>query len=44
MNKMMMYAKVVTIRDVQLKQKKQIQEWNKEEEKKKDLMMEIKRL
>ncbi len=44
MNKMIMYAKVVTIRDKQLKQKVQIKDWYKEEEKKKDLMMEIKRL
>lgn len=39
-----MYAKVVSIRDKQLIQKKQIKEWYKEEEKKKDLLMEIKRL
>ena len=44
MNKMIMYAKVVTIRDRQLSQKKQIHGRFVEEEKQKDLMMEIDRL
>lgn len=41
---MIMYAKVVTIRDKQLAQKKQIHSRFVEEEKQKDLMMEIDRL
>ena len=44
MNKMIMYAKVVTIRDKQLSQKKMIHGRFVEEEKQKDLMMEIDRL
>ena len=44
MNKMIMYAKVVTIRDKQLLQKKQIRSRYIEEEKQKDLMIEIDRL
>ena len=44
MNKMIMYAKVVTIRDKQLAQKKQIHQHYVEEEKQKDLMIEIDRL
>ena len=44
MNKMIMYAKVVTIRDKQLEQKKQIRQRYIEEEKQKDLMIEIDRL
>ena len=44
MNKMIMYAKVVTIRDKQLAQKKQIHHHYVEEEKQKDLMIEIDRL
>ena len=39
-----MYAKVVTIRDKQLLQKKQIRQRYVEEEKQKDLMIEIDRL
>ncbi len=44
MNKMMMYAKVVTIRDKQTHQKKRLRSRFKEEEKAKDLMLEIERL
>jgi len=44
MNKMIMYAKVVTIRDKQLLQKKQIRRRLINEEKQKDLMIEIDRL
>ena len=44
MNKMIMYAKVVTIRDKQLNQKKYIHSQYVEEEKQKDLMIEIDRL
>ena len=44
MNQMVLYAKVVTIRDKQLEENKQLeQEWL-EEQKKLDLMMEIERL
>ena len=39
-----MYAKCVTIRDKQLHEKKEIYGEFKEEEKRKDLMMEIERL
>ena len=44
MNKMVMYAKCVTIRDKQLDEKKKIVEEVKVQEKRKDLMMEIERL
>lgn len=44
MNQMMLYAKVVTIRDKQLDEKKAIQSHFKNEEKRKDLLMEIERL
>lgn len=44
MNKMVAYAKTVTIRDRQLQQKQYIWEDYKGQEKKKDLMMEIERL
>jgi len=44
MNKMVMYAKCVTIRDKQLVQKQEIGEAFKNQEKRKDLMMEIERL
>ena len=44
MNKMMMYAKCVTVRDQQLGEKKVIHDHKKNEEKRKDLMMEIERL
>jgi hypothetical protein len=44
MNQLMMYAKVVTIRDKQLEENKQLeQEWI-QEQKKMDLLMEIERL
>ena len=41
---MLMYAQVVTIRDRQLDEKKMIKQHYREEEKQKDLMMEIERL
>ena len=44
MNKMMMYAKCVTVRDQQLDEKNGIHDHKKTEEKRKDLMMEIERL
>lgn len=44
MNKMVMYAKCVTIRDKQLVEKQDIRGEKKLEEKRKDLMMEIERL
>ncbi|CAD8061698.1 unnamed protein product [Paramecium primaurelia] len=44
MNKMVMYAKCVTIRDKQLQEKQQLKEEFKIQEKRKDLMMEIERL
>lgn len=44
MNKMVAYAKAVTIRDRQLNEKKDIWEDYKVQEKKKDLMMEVDRL
>ena len=44
MNKMVMYAKCVTIRDKQLEEKKEIRKEFIQEEKQKDLMMEIERL
>lgn len=44
MNKMVAYAKAVTIRDRQLDEKKQIWEEFKDLEKKKDLLMEVERL
>lgn len=44
MNQMILYSKVVTIRDKQLQENKQLeQEWI-EEQKKLDLLMEIERL
>jgi len=44
MNKMMMYAKCVTVRDQQLQEKQVLHGHKKNEEKRKDLMMEIERL
>lgn len=44
MNKMVLYSKVVTIRDRQLQEKRNIHNGYKDEEKLKDLMMEIDRL
>ncbi|CAK89143.1 unnamed protein product (macronuclear) [Paramecium tetraurelia] len=44
MNKMVMYAKCVTIRDKQLQEKKELYDQYKMQEKRKDLMMEIERL
>jgi len=44
MNQMMLYAKVATVRDKQLEEKKALRETFKIQEKRKDLMMEIDRL
>jgi len=44
MNQMMLYAKVVTIRDKQVQERKRLKDESKVEEKRKDLMMEIDRL
>jgi hypothetical protein len=44
MNRMVNYAKCVSIRDRQLEEKQDIEEERKAEEKRKDLMMEIERL
>lgn len=44
MNQMVLYSKVVTIRDKQLDENKRLEEEWKEEQKKLDLMMEIERL
>jgi hypothetical protein len=44
MNKMVAYAKAVTIRDRQLDEKKEIWEDFKTQEEKKDLIMEVERL
>jgi len=44
MNQMMLYAKVVTIRDKQLLEKDAIRSQNKQEERRRDLMLELGRL
>merc|ERR1719353_206629 len=44
MNQMMLYAKVVTIRDAQLNEKKTIQKERLEEERRLDTIMEVERL
>jgi len=44
MNQMMLYAKVVTVRDRQLEEKSEIREQHKTAEKRKDLLMEVERL
>lgn len=44
MNKMVMYARIVTVRDKQLDEKQMIHGNMKVQEKRKDLMMEIERL
>ncbi len=44
MNKMVAYAKCVTVRDKQLEEKKDIYGDKKLQEKRKDLMMEVERL
>jgi len=44
MNQMMLYSKVVTIRDAQIQEKRYIQQEKEEEEKQLDMMMEIERL
>ena len=44
MNQMVLYSKVVTIRDKQLEENKQLEKEYLEEQKKLDLMMEIERL
>merc|ERR1712019_216297 len=44
MNQMMLYSKVVTIRDAQIQEKRQVQGEKEEEERCLDCMMEIERL
>lgn len=44
MNAMMLYSKVVTIRDQQLEENKRLEQQWKEEQKRLDIMMEIERL
>lgn len=44
MNKMMLYSKVVTIRDKQLEENKRLEKDWAEEQKRLDLLMEIERL
>jgi len=44
MNQMMLYAKVVTIRDKQLEEKKTLKDHAKAEERRRDLIMELERL
>merc|ERR1719446_473466 len=44
MNQSMLYSKVVTIRDAQLQEKRQVQAEREEEERQLDMMMEIERL
>merc|ERR1719247_1849884 len=44
MNQMMLYGKVVTIRDAQIQEKRQVQAEKEEEERQLDMMMEIERL
>jgi len=44
MNQMMLYSKVVTIRDKQLEENKQLEKEWIDEQKKLDIMMEIERL
>jgi len=44
MNQMMLYSKVVTIRDAQIQEKRYVQQEKEEEERQLDMMMEIERL
>merc|ERR1719171_841275 len=44
MNQMMLYSKVVTIRDAQIQEKRYVQQEKEEEEQQLDMMMEIERL
>merc|ERR1719236_373216 len=44
MNQMMLYSKVVTIRDAQIQEKRSVQAEKEEEERQLDMMMEIERL
>merc|ERR1719247_2241341 len=44
MNQMMLYSKVVTIRDAQIQEKRYVQQEKEEEERELDMMMEIERL
>merc|ERR1719262_1026769 len=44
MNQMMLYSKIVTIRDAQIQEKRYIQQEKEEEERQLDMMMEIERL
>merc|ERR1719262_1789135 len=44
MNQMMLYSKIVTIRDAQIQEKRHVQAEREEEERQLDMMMEIERL
>merc|ERR1719408_621403 len=44
MNQMMLYSKIVTIRDAQIQEKRSVQAERQEEERQLDMMMEIERL
>merc|ERR1712100_272632 len=44
MNQMMLYSKIVTIRDAQIQEKRSVQAEKEEEERQLDMMMEIERL
>merc|ERR1712072_1664946 len=44
MNQMMLYSKIVTIRDAQIEEKRNVQAERAEEERQLDMMMEIERL
>merc|ERR1719324_841648 len=44
MNQMMLYSKIVTIRDAQIQEKRYVQQEKEEEERELDMMMEIERL
>merc|ERR1719262_1469493 len=44
MNQMMLYSKIVTIRDAQIQEKRNIQAEKEEQERQLDMMMEIERL
>merc|ERR1719253_2109467 len=44
MNQMMLYSKIVTIRDAQIQEKRYVQQEKEEEERQLDMMMEIERL
>merc|ERR550537_923941 len=44
MNQMMLYSKIVTIRDAQIQEKRYVQQERQDEERELDMMMEIERL